>query len=404
MCKVEGWQSLFQWIEHQPLLPNLRVLRIDRNAIAGTATLSKLTVMWAIALLSPSLEIFDLISEDEQQPLPTVCLVVSAILHGILEVCPTIQKLSLFPVRDVEGGTEEHFCLLTVRRIRPLLSYISGLQNLGDLVTSAYVLSTAALQVLGSLPQLRRLTFIMDFTEHLDVPEDLPDNAFPVLEHLALRDLNPDDIRTVLGALPLIRNINSLEIESDLRNWDGSNLQDNNNMAERVLLLLEHAPRLNCLKIDFGSTKYVPFGPRDINKPTISTVLSRLRLHFVHLQGLIFGNTGVLETMFPHMNRLNLQDQPAHMTLAFGYAAIPTLEHLALLITMDNATPVHNTITFQSLCTVEFYPGPTINTPEERALIAEYGLPYHIFFAVSLNYPRAGSGKRQFRGYARSCF
>ncbi|KAF8602100.1 hypothetical protein BDV93DRAFT_509561 [Ceratobasidium sp. AG-I] len=369
---VIGWQPLFQRIRNRSLLPNLRTLRIDRCAVAPPFTHSTLAVMWATALLSPSLEAFDLICEDEEEPVPVTYLPGSAIMSAILEVCPSLQKLSLFPAKDTENESDDQFHLLNLLHTKPLLSYFSGLQHLSELVTSTYMLSPEALRVLGALPRLKRLTFQMDFIERVRLPDDLPDNAFPVLEHLALRSLEPDEIQGVLSVLPLVEKLTSLEIATYFTDGDGDNIEDEESLAGGILLFLENTPHLTHLEIRFGFTNYVPLGPRDVSMPAIRALLAQLPLQVVHLRGLIFGNTQLLGDTFPVLTKLILASQPGPLSLISDYAAIRNLEHLSLLMTMDNEIPTRSDApTFQSLHTLELFPmDPVTHSPEEAVTIA----------------------------------
>ncbi|KAF8602096.1 hypothetical protein BDV93DRAFT_607732 [Ceratobasidium sp. AG-I] len=357
LCTVRGWYYIYQRVRNQPLLPNLKTLMIDRCAVAPPFTHCTQAVMWTIALLSPSLETLNLICEEEEQSVPVPYLAASAIMSAVLEVCPAIRKLSLFPAVEIEDESDELFPLLNLLHTRPFLSYFSDLRNLSELVTSTHMLSPEALRVLGDLPRLKRLTFQEDLIEDMGYPDDLPSSAFSALEHLAVRGLEFGDTEDVLTFLPLVRKITSLEVETsvvDDDEVDPDGGEGENTLADRLFRCLADIPHLTNLNINLGDTEYVPLGPRDINVPFICNVLSRLPLHVVELRGLIFGDIEVLGTTFPVLTKLALPNQSEPLSLLSRYTAIPDLDHLVLFMTADDQIPTGEDVpSFRSLHTLE---------------------------------------------------
>lgn len=377
LCKVRGWRSLFQRIRNRALLPNLKTLRIDQYAVPSPVTQCTQSVMWTIALLSPSLEAIDLICEDEEEPVPVTYLAALAIMDAILKVCPTVQKLSLFPTIEIHDESDEYFPLVNLLDTKPLLSYFSELRNLTELVTSSHMITSEALQVLGELPRLKRLSFQRDFIEDIDIPGDFPDNAFPVLEHLPVW-LEFYQIEEVLGFMPLVRNITSLVVTTkviDYSDAESDDDDDDENMVERLFRCLENIPHLKNLDINLGDTEYLPLGPRDISPHALYNILCQLSLRVVSLRDLIFGDVDVLGTTFPVLSKLTLHNQPGPLSTIPRYSAMPGLEHLGLLMTTDDKIPTKNDIpTFQSLHTLEFIPlDPMPYSGKQRRSIAKYG-------------------------------
>ncbi|KAF8602095.1 hypothetical protein BDV93DRAFT_557866 [Ceratobasidium sp. AG-I] len=236
------------------------------------------------------------------------------------------------------------------------------------------MLRPEALRVLGNLPRLRRLTFRADSPETLRLPQDLPDSAFPVLEHLALRFFGSDAIEQLLCVLPLVQNVTSLEVATSIKYEVRHGDETGGTAVNGMLRHLKKLPRLASLHADFGNTDYDPFGPRDISVPSICNILSGLPLRVVNLRGLIFGNTAVLGSTFPLLTKLVLPNQPGPMSLISEYASIPALEHLVLLMTADVETSTRtDTATFQSLHTLEFViTDQAIGRSNPRQLITEH--------------------------------
>ncbi|KAF8602093.1 hypothetical protein BDV93DRAFT_607729, partial [Ceratobasidium sp. AG-I] len=375
-CEVTDIRTLRLQAQKQTLLPNLKTFIFDE--IITRADHSTLPVRWVQVFSSPSLENIHFISHTYEYAMPTSCSVGSAIMDAIAELRPTLRKLSLFPARTTnnEAVGEPH---LVNQQL--LLSYFPDFRNLCELETSTPMLHPDALRVLGNLSRLKCLTFLAVPGWHMPwrLTTDLPESLFPALEYLALKDLNPGDIERVLAVLPLVQNITSLQIKTEVDDEDfyDSELESNSSSddgheggevggrvigdrhkygeAKNIFLWLGNAQRLTSLHVDLYDAEWAPLGPRDISAPRICKILSQLPLRILDLRGLIFGNTAALGSTFPMLSKLVLPNQLGPISMLYDFAAIPTLEHLGLQMLYEHEPPAQDRIpSFRSLHTLEF--------------------------------------------------
>lgn len=284
--------------------------------------------MWITSLLSPSLKRVRLIGAEQVSFPIHSAIVGSTILEGIARICPGIQTLSLFPFTGSGESDEEHF-LLNLLPGRSFVQYLPALHDLSELETSMTMVRPEAFAQLGALPRLKRLSLYSTPAEPVIDPKILSENAFPALTHLALKGLRDTEVKMVLSLLPLIRNVTSLEVTMALGEGEGRWIVD------EFFPRLENMTHLTDLSASFDEESLLG-DFQDINCPQVLNALAKLPLRTISLSGVDFQDDVDFTKVLPAVTKLSMISQYTSPERLPCFATIPKLEHLFLVLDLDD--------------------------------------------------------------------
>lgn len=324
--EISGWRILSLRTAQGPLLPNLSSLTASLS-IRSTACHTQ-GLMWITSLLSPSLKRVRLIGAEQVSFPIHSAIVGSTILEGIARICPGIQTLSLFPFTGSGESDEEHF-LLNLLPGRSFVQYLPALHDLSELETSMTMVRPEAFAQLGALPRLKRLSLYSTPAEPVIDPKILSENAFPALTHLALKGLRDTEVKMVLSLLPLIRNVTSLEVTMALGEGEGRWIVD------EFFPRLENMTHLTDLSASFDEESLLG-DFQDINCPQVLNALAKLPLRTISLSGVDFQDDVDFTEVLPAVTKLSMVSQYTSPERLPCFATIPKLEHLFLVLDLDD--------------------------------------------------------------------
>jgi hypothetical protein len=251
-------------------------------------------------------------------------------LAAISDNCPHLQKLSLLVELDdssAEGTSGE--ILLDLSQSPPIHTSFSSLRYLCELETILVPTFPEPFQTLGDLPQLKRL--ILHSAEHEISAQSGPlfgwkDSAFPQLEHLSIMFFDTLDIEEILGVLPLVRKLTTLEVFA-------SSKQDDGWIQNIFLPFLGSMPCLTKVFASFDEGDSMHNFPK-LNS-TAFNVFPALPLCDVTLAGVSFSDPIDFTPIFPFLTSLTMPDVCALPSLLMSFATIPRLEQLVVEVSFD---------------------------------------------------------------------
>lgn len=265
----------------------------------------------------------------------------SVILQIILDRCPNLQSLALFPCITAQNDspTDKEFCLLFLMYKRPYGELLGCFQNLEFLSTTSAIIQHPALQALGQLPRLRTLCVSHSNDVVYDFDYGLGDASFPALERLVLRFKDVYEVEGVLKITPLIRRLTSLamyfcsdEIMLDVEDEDGTE-DEGSWTATHLLSHLEHAPNLGELTINFDmpNRREEMLEIRDflhIANRLVMLPIKRLTLESVKFALENFTEEGFDAAMWPRLTHLHIPDQDTPREVLLSLSGLPRLQSL----------------------------------------------------------------------------
>lgn len=361
--------------EQGPLLPNLTSF----TACLSTHTPACLTqgLLWITSLLSPSLKSVRVFGMEQIYFPVRPTRIAFTVLAALVRTCPSIQTLSLFPFAESsesdgeeEEEEEEEGSLPNSLPHELFLQPFAALRGLCELETSLTFTQPETLSLLGELPRLKHLILCATRFDPVINAVDFPDHAFPSLEHLALKGMRNTEVKTLLGLVPLVRNINSLEVITALCRDEGRWIMDD------FFPCLENTPHLTNLCATFDEGWILDELP-DINFAPVLNTLSKLPLRTFYITGVDFRDYSVDFTQaFPTLTKLDISSQTVDLDHLPGLATIPKLEHLVLSFDLDGEDPApvqHILPSCQSLHTIEIVDScPPVWRPKWIRKVAKY--------------------------------
>ncbi|KAG8702525.1 hypothetical protein FRC08_003438 [Ceratobasidium sp. 394] len=332
--KISGWTVLISHARQRALLPNLHTLTIRTSCdLHGPDQ-----PMWVGAFASPSLVNLLVIPGDPLN-LPTISYsAASFILGSLMTHCPRLQKLGLFPSVVIgDFGGEGESGLLAFLSREPFYKYLDGVTSLRHLSSTLAWFRPEALPVLGQLPHLETMSIYSgpdDSDDHGDF--DMDNNLFPALTGLYLHLLDPWDVGRVMRLTPLIKNIRSLDMETD------PNRFNNNDPTEwligELFPVLTDAPHLTELTIKVKPPNGPAVSAFEIGE-SVLTIFSRLPLESLFLDNIVLSRRTLnvdLGAAWPSLTRLQMPAHHASFTWLPRFAAIPSLQYLELKLGLEN--------------------------------------------------------------------
>ncbi|KAG8796711.1 hypothetical protein FRC12_005805 [Ceratobasidium sp. 428] len=204
---MESFDTIVKHTEANTLFPNLQKFSIESYYDP------ELMLDWAIGLLSSSL------LEIRYKPLLASCppLPLKMALFWLEYIalrCPNVQTLELHPYspwvewnEGVPHDVREADALIRGDFHKPL----TRLTHLRSLYVSAYLTGKDDMNALSALPNLERLDICSG--RQLDAMvtvSELPADSFPSLRHLALRNLQWEDLDNIYQTPALVQSLHSL--------------------------------------------------------------------------------------------------------------------------------------------------------------------------------------------------
>ncbi|KAG8677962.1 hypothetical protein FRC08_018181 [Ceratobasidium sp. 394] len=291
--------------------------------------------MWIQALGSSSL--LDLmITPTAFDAGPTVSYpMASFILKSVVELCPNLQRLGLFPdanLGDIGQDGESHFLMLLSHE--PFYNHLASLGRLRDLTGTTAWFGKKPLGVLSRIQHLESLAIYEWNDERLDIMENsLPPDAFPSLRQLVLRMLHPFDVSKLLMTRGLVNQLTVLEL-----NFDSSVLIKAINREEwlckKIIHPLQNIPSLASLTIKADSSgEIIEIGPESL------AVFSQLPLQAVSFVGMRMRADCLNQQLGDAWPYVTLFDMPAHrasLATLDCFASFPRLKELVLTLDLKS--------------------------------------------------------------------
>lgn len=327
---------------------------------------------WIADFISPSLISFcsDLdLNISWPGRIPELAILV--LLDPILERCPVIRQLAIYP----RAGSMESYDL------RPALGS-STFSHLRELSGSAMLAGVHTLQAVSMLPRLERLSIFASYQYFPELPTELPPGCFPMLKHLTLNTRFLEDALSLANMKPMLCHLTSLDVCIDpFTQWD--EISDSAvGVLGVILAFLDNSPNL-CnltLNMDPDENDYVPL---IIQEPTILIHLARLES--LSLTSIILHPSAFQEprTDWSSLKELHLPTQHAVLERQLpDFAKIPGLERLTLSLHHENegTKPLNISVSNHVLHTLESKTSPEAwCKPEQIDEVARY-LSWFAFF------------------------
>ncbi|KAL5633019.1 hypothetical protein ACGC1H_003496 [Rhizoctonia solani] len=247
--RLRGWKPLLMALGNSPLLPNLRTLIFNTRP---TTTMFEQQA-WFMLLLSPSLRELHITTTSSHRTLNASAaeLFFKSVSTTILTITNSYSSPNQPPplrqtitIRTESADVEDISWLTTMR----------DLANISTLVISMSTLGAGELSTIGLLPQLESLELDFDIIlEGESVASytslDLPDDIFPRLKHLGLRNL-PDasSFHTIWNLKPLTFHLNSFTLHFNKYRWMNV-LTNDQIMSDFISPIGEKSPNLVDLAI-----------------------------------------------------------------------------------------------------------------------------------------------------------
>ncbi|KAF8593141.1 hypothetical protein BDV93DRAFT_566872 [Ceratobasidium sp. AG-I] len=251
----------------------------------------------------------------------------------IIQLCPLLETLAL-PHTEMQLTINHNG--LTVHPGVSMLTYerLVGARNLVSLTTDRRVLNSAALQLVGKLPRLKRLnlrtclqTNATIFT--LDPSLNSFPDLFPALEYLYVDYTNISEIREIWSIKPLVRRLTTVDIHLN------PFVYDEYGSPYVFLDIVRGSPHIHTLIIKRPVTIYMV--------PEKLAPLSLLSLRSLSLSGLLLGPPATfcqdMGEALPLLRRLRLVGWVMDFWQLLWFSKFPQLDNLDIRIDWQSVQP-----------------------------------------------------------------
>ncbi|KAG9079953.1 hypothetical protein FRC06_007257, partial [Ceratobasidium sp. 370] len=329
---ISGWSSLFALSSQQTLLPNLTSLTMTTNDWDSFWHI----VLWVRLFASESLTTVCSVPTSRREPPEISYLASSVALKWIVERCPRVQNISLFPSASGEfEPLDGENTLLPLLYDKPYYHYLLPTSQIREVSCTLPVSEGEGLKALSELPLLERLTvYSNDDTPNLEHVE-LSEHAFASLRslHLCLADL--EDVNRILRNHALLTNLTSFKVDVQYlfvsygAPW----------AIDSFFPALAYSPNLEHLAVDF----YTRASDRDngdkleLGDVSVLGTLGQLPLQTVSLSPIDFEYEKLstsLVGLWPQVTYLDLRGTDIPYGDLPMFAQLPVLEHLVLRLKM----------------------------------------------------------------------
>ncbi|KAF8598815.1 hypothetical protein BDV93DRAFT_609628 [Ceratobasidium sp. AG-I] len=274
--------ALFHLASTRPVLPNLHVLTLTLITLDEISDAEYL--YFTELFLSPTLAEIRHVGLSNTPPYLKIRSV-PRLIQKILNVCPSIEVLGFYPGEEPAGDYTSSRNVNFSLPDASLHADLARFSNLRSFTSTLYIFEPATLWALGSLPLLESLD-VFDCAEDLgslDVGLTIPDDLFPSLRHLCLRNFDAKDVSTVWNQ-PLVRNLESVTIKCDPSPVE----EDFDTMAGQdwvdafLTKLPRTSPHISKLELDFEGVPSLGLWTYSLTRAGIDA-LSQLPLHIIRL-------------------------------------------------------------------------------------------------------------------------
>ncbi|KAG9100993.1 hypothetical protein FRC06_003464 [Ceratobasidium sp. 370] len=318
--QVLGWRRLLTYAQNHNLLPSLVRLTLSSFPVP-----SHDQFLWIQTFLSSSLNTIKVIP-DPVEGFPEISsLVAGSLLGQIINNCPNVQNLSLFPSTvppyssEINGYVIADFCDKT------FYSRLHSLR-LTELGCTTQILTQEWIHVLEGLPLLERLE-VYSITADITVPKLL---SPPTLKHFGLYATDWDEVEKI-WALNIFATLTSVAVS--LRDHDDFDLEFNDSWGrDFIALICSQSPTLTSISIDFGPAEYA------LNNLSPLASMAKLPLATACFKSLSSMRDEVVENMasvFPMVTKLEFYDMVFTFDELIHFAKLPHLQHLVIGLAGD---------------------------------------------------------------------
>lgn len=187
----------------------------------------------------------------------------SSTVLGLLETisprCPSLRRLSFFPLEDTDDYEfETKSTIVGQQRLDMLASfrlYLSSFRDLRTLESSVLLLRPGVLSALGELPHLETLSVNGNGREPRIVDLTLPGSSFPSLRHLKLSCFHSANLQYMSEFAPLLHRLTKLSMglvyEDSMRNYSWEVEEEWDWPLKLMRSVAKNAPLLTDLTVDF---------------------------------------------------------------------------------------------------------------------------------------------------------
>ncbi|KAG9095997.1 hypothetical protein FS749_009291 [Ceratobasidium sp. UAMH 11750] len=355
--QVLGWRRLLAYAQGHNLLPNL--VRLTLSSFPAS---SHDQFLWIQTFLSSSLDTIKVVPDPAEGHPKISSLVAGSLLGQIINNCPNIRSISLFPstlppyTSDTNGYVIADFCDNTFYdRLHSL--------RLTELGCTTQILSKEWIHVLEGLPLLERLDVYSVATNITVSTLSSP----PTLKHFGLYATYWDEVKKI-WALNIFTTLSSVAVS--LRDHDDFDYLSNDSWGrDFIALLCSQSAALTGISIDFGPAEYA------LNNLSPLAPMAKLPLTTACFKSLSLMEDEVVENIaviFPMVTKLEFYDLVFTFDELVHFAKLPHLQHLVIGlagdtrdIKLDSSGPVSRSLHTLEIC-YEVDVGPDL------ALLAQY--------------------------------
>ncbi|KAG9080177.1 hypothetical protein FS749_008104 [Ceratobasidium sp. UAMH 11750] len=339
LFKVKGWTVLISHARRRVLLPNLHTIILQPGF---DDSYGPDQAMWIGAFASPSL-VNLLITPSNPFAVPTVSYAAASfVLKHVTAHCPALQRLGLFPSKEMGGfGEEGESSFLAFLFEEPFYQYVAGVTGLRHLSGTLAWFEDTSLKIIGRLPHLETISIYSGFDEpgaHGEL--EMADDFFPALRRLEVFHLDPWDIERVIGRKPLLKNLTTFCLEMDMNRIDGDEEAPDQLdwLINDVFPCLANAPHLADLAIKVDPREESESKVYEIGESVLA-ILSGLPLVSLLLDNIVLSdeymNVDPAAT-WPSLTRLQMPAHTASLAWLCRFATLPCLQHLELELDLEN--------------------------------------------------------------------
>ncbi|KAG9090352.1 hypothetical protein FRC06_001119 [Ceratobasidium sp. 370] len=294
--QFSDWEKLTRYAKSATLLPNLQTL-----VYARSDSKSEKFIRWILPFLSAKVLTVHTHSVEWSCEANISMRRAAILLKAISKRCVDITDLSFFPVDpylnpdEDETGLEidtdsdstgkvvsgdavkgepganladpnDDFGSTCQPGPTPFYEYLGHTRSLQNLTTTSFIIHSKTLEILASLPNLKKITLYCAYpNEYIvyKISPEYPEHPFPSLDtlHLVLPDM--ECVSSVWGVEPLVNRLTDVSIclrtgsEDD---WDMDYDSDDEFAYTRSLIafipeLCKRSPRIQKLAVDFDATE-----------------------------------------------------------------------------------------------------------------------------------------------------
>ncbi|KAG8714930.1 hypothetical protein FRC09_017104 [Ceratobasidium sp. 395] len=276
--QFSDWKKLAKYATTTLLLPNLQILAYESDS-----TQDDVFIRWITAFLSANVTTVHTHSVMWTNEVMVSTRRAETLLKAVSKGCTAITDLSFFPVdpyvwksslinedRDLGDFQAETEFEDESNGNNRFYDYLRPMHDLKNLTTTSFIVISGAIEVLASLPNLKKLSLYCSFpNEYLvyQLSPKYPDHPFRSITALELLFPDMDCIRQVWSLAPLVNNLTEVMIrlrasngeDDDYDDYDDDDEDDEFSSARNFVgfipELCKRSPRVQKLIIDFDAAE-----------------------------------------------------------------------------------------------------------------------------------------------------